>query len=56
MNEGLGELRVSQTLFYAFCLHGVSKSDILRIYSSDMDEKRDCLQVELFAYEQNEWI
>ena len=21
-----------------------------------MDEKRDCLQVELFAYEQNEWI
>ena len=34
-------------LFYAFCLHGVSKSDILGIYSSDIDEKRDCLQVEL---------
>lgn len=42
--------------FYAFCLHEVSKSDILSIYSSDIDEKRDCLQVELFAYEQNEWI
>lgn len=41
-------------LFSAFCLRGVGKSDILSVYRSDIDEKRDCLQMELFIYEQNE--